>query len=178
LRGAWATFVLHHAIGGDPGDLGLPGQLDDRGRVGHGQHVRMRGRHVEPGGETREACAVLLHVGDGLRRDQFRALPAEQVGEGDHEVFHAAFSAANSARSVVMSRIPRFVLVSTLPAITPVLHQYPGLPGYQSVPASGTCAIAAASIVRAQRSSGSRLCRWLWPQARAMVCASSVMTLR
>ena len=38
--------------------------------------------------------------------------------------------------------------------------------------------VAAASIVRAQRSSGSRLCTWLWPQARAMVCASSVMTLR
>ena len=51
-------------------------------------------------------------------------------------------------------------------------------PGIQSVPANGTPAIAAASTVNAQRSSGSRLRRSLLPQARAMVCASNVMTFR
>ena len=51
-------------------------------------------------------------------------------------------------------------------------------PGIQSVPASGTRAMAAASTVSATRSSGSRLCTWLLPQARAMVCASSVSTDR
>jgi hypothetical protein len=51
-------------------------------------------------------------------------------------------------------------------------------PGIQSVPARGTRAMAAASIVSATRSSGSRLWTWLLPQARAMVCASSVITLR
>ena len=56
-------------------------------------------------------------------------------------------------------------------------NQKPALPGYQSVPASGTRAIAAASSVSAQRSSGSRLWRLLLPQARAMVCASSVNDL-
>ena len=52
------------------------------------------------------------------------------------------------------------------------------LPGIQFVPASGTRAMAAASTVSATRSSGSRLCTWLLPQARAMVCASSVSTDR
>jgi hypothetical protein len=41
-------LALHDRVGGDPCDLGLPRQLDDRGRVGHGQHVGMGGRHVEP----------------------------------------------------------------------------------------------------------------------------------
>ena len=55
---------------------------------------------------------------------------------------------------------------------------YPLTPGIQSVPASGTCAIAAASTVSATRSSGSRLCRCDLPHARASVCASSVSTRR
>ncbi len=51
-------------------------------------------------------------------------------------------------------------------------------PGIQLVPASGTRAIAAASIVNATRSSGSRLCRWDFPHARASVCASSTSVRR
>ena len=51
-------------------------------------------------------------------------------------------------------------------------------PGIQSVPASGTPAIAAASTVSATRSSGSRLCTCDLPHARASVCASSVRTRR
>src|ERR1700682_2673090 len=51
-------------------------------------------------------------------------------------------------------------------------------PGIQSVPASGTRAIAAASIVTATRSSGSRCSTWALPQARAMVWASMVSTRR
>ena len=43
---------------------------------------------------------------------------------------------------------------------------------------SGTPAMAAASVVSAHRSSGSRLCTWFLPPARAMVWASSVMTFR
>ena len=50
--------------------------------------------------------------------------------------------------------------------------------GIQPVPASGTRAIAAASIVSATRSSGSRLRTWDLPQARARVWASSVRTRR
>src|SRR5262249_59786536 len=46
-------------------------------------------------------------------------------------------------------------------------------PGTQSVPASGILAMAAASTVRATRSSGSRLCTCDLPHARAIVCASS-----
>ena len=48
----------------------------------------------------------------------------------------------------------------------------------QLVPASGTRAMAAASIVSATRSSGSRLCRWDFPHARASVCASKVKVLK
>ena len=59
-------------------------------RIGHAEQVGMRRRHVEPGGEAREAGAVLLHVGDGRGRNQLGALPAEQVGVGDHEVADAA----------------------------------------------------------------------------------------
>ena len=51
-------------------------------------------------------------------------------------------------------------------------------PGIQSVPASGTRAIAAASIVTATRSSGSRWHTCALPQARAIVCASIVSTRR
>ena len=54
----------------------------------------------------------------------------------------------------------------------------PSLPGIQSVPASGTLAIAAASRVSATMSSGSRLWTWDLPQARARVCASSTIARR
>ncbi len=51
-------------------------------------------------------------------------------------------------------------------------------PGIQFVPASGTRAIAAASMVIATRSSGSRWHTCALPQARAMVWASMVSTRR
>ena len=51
-------------------------------------------------------------------------------------------------------------------------------PGIQSVPANGTRAIAAASMVTATRSSGSRWHTWALPQARAIVWASMVSTRR
>ena len=40
----------------------------------------------------------------------------------------------------------------------------------------GTCAIAEASMVNATKSSGSKLCKCDLPQARAMTCASMVIT--
>src|SRR5262249_49345637 len=52
------------------------------------------------------------------------------------------------------------------------------VPGIQLVPANGTRAIAAASIVSATRSSGSRLWTWDLPHARARVWASSVSVRR
>ena len=54
----------------------------------------------------------------------------------------------------------------------------PTRPGTQSVPASGTLAIAAASSVSATMSSGSRLWTWDLPQARARVWASSTIARR
>jgi len=51
-------------------------------------------------------------------------------------------------------------------------------PGIHEVPASGTPAIAAASIVSATRSSGSRLCTLDFPQARASVVSSIVSAFR
>ena len=51
-------------------------------------------------------------------------------------------------------------------------------PGIQSVPASGTRAMAAASMVTATRSSGSRCSTCALPHARAMVWASIVSTRR
>mgnify|MGYP003694574319 CR=1 FL=1 len=63
---------------------------------------------------------------------------------------------------------------SVLSALRASAHR----PGIQSVPASGTLAIAAASMVTATRSSGSRCSTCALPQARAMVWASMVSTRR
>ena len=52
------------------------------------------------------------------------------------------------------------------------------LPGIQSVPASGTPAMAAASTVSAARSSGSRFKTCDLPQARAKVWVSSTSVVR
>ena len=57
-----------------------------------------------------------------------------------------------------------------------VVHR--GAPGIQSVPASGTLAIAADSMVSAARSSGSRLCTSDLPQARASMVTSMVSARR
>ena len=53
-----------------------------------------------------------------------------------------------------------------------------GQPGIQPVPASGTRAMAAASTVRATRSSGSRWCTPDLPHARARAVTSMVMARR
>ena len=81
--------AVHPQIGGEPADLAVPGKLDQALRVGDGEHVGIGGRHVEPGGETREAGALLLHVGDGARRHQLRSQHAEQVDEADQEIADA-----------------------------------------------------------------------------------------
>ena len=51
-------------------------------------------------------------------------------------------------------------------------------PGIHPVPASGTFAIAAASTVSAQRSSGSSEWTFVLPHARASICTSSVSVCR
>ena len=51
-------------------------------------------------------------------------------------------------------------------------------PGMYWVPASGTFAIAAASRVSAQRSSGSSEWMFVFPHARASICTSSVSVCR
>ncbi len=82
--------AFHGAVGGDPRHVLLPRQLDDRGRIGHGQNVGMGGGEIEPGGETGEARAFLLHGGDGGGWHQLGALAAEQVGVADQEIANAA----------------------------------------------------------------------------------------
>src|SRR4029078_5438140 len=69
-----------------------------------------------------------------------------------------------------------FMLFLTHPA-HPILW-CSSTPTVKSVPASGTCAIAEASMVSAARSSGSRLCTSVLPQARASICASMVRVCR
>ena len=69
-------------------------------------------------------------------------------------------------------------LRSSSTASTGCCSYEPPAPGIQSVPASGTFAIAAASTVSATRSSGSRFRTCDFPQARASVCVSSVSTRR
>ena len=46
---------------------------------------------VEPCRKTSKASAIFLHVGYGRGRNEFRALTAEEIREGDHEVLDAAF---------------------------------------------------------------------------------------
>jgi len=56
--------VLHDAIRRNPGGVWLPGQLDNAVRIGHPQHVRMRRRQIQPGGEAGKAGTVLLCLAD------------------------------------------------------------------------------------------------------------------
>ena len=61
----------------------------------------------------------------------------------------------------------------------PCLNQYlASCPGIQLVPANGKRAIAAASTVRATRSSRSKWCTFCLPQARAIVVNSMLSVLR
>jgi hypothetical protein len=74
-----------------PADLRLPRQLDQARRIGHGEQIRVRRRHVEPGGEAREAGAVARHAVDGGGGDELRPHHPEEVGEGDQEIGDPAF---------------------------------------------------------------------------------------
>ena len=174
-RGGLHGRVVHPQVGGEPGDLRLPRQLDEAGGIGPGEQVRVGRRHVEPSGKAGKPRARLLHPADRRGRHQLRALAAEQIGVGDQEILDALVLGDTRQIARHWSRSPLFVKTR---ASRSVPHSVPVIPGIQSVPANGTRAIAAASMVSATRSSGSRLCRWLLPQARAMVCASSVSTAR
>ncbi len=75
-RGACATVLSSiMQLAATQATSRLPRQLDDRIRVGHRQHVGMRRRQVEPGGEAGEARAVLLH-----RRRSPPPAPASHAG--------------------------------------------------------------------------------------------------
>src|SRR5205085_2186053 len=146
--------------------------------------------HVEPHGEARKTGPRFRHRVDRGGGHDLRAHGAEQIDERDQKIFDAVLfrispkrrHRASPSQLVMRGLGPRIHvfrstiktwMAGTSPAMT---KNY--FPGIQFVPASGTCAIAADSIVRATRSSGSRLCRCDLPHARAMVCASSVMTER
>ena len=128
---------------------------EDRARLAERPAVlEDHGRHAEAGVEIAEHLLAVRLVDDGERTPL--VLDAE---EGEEE-----------ANLVAVARDRRVVEDDR--------HSLPFAPGIQSVPASGTFAIAAASTVSATRSSGSRLWTWDLPQARASVCASRVSTRR
>ena len=164
-------LAVHVGVGGEPADLALPGKLDQARWIGNGEHVGIGGRHVEPAGETGEAGAVLGHVADRGGRRQLGAQRAEQIDIGNQEIFDPALAGLDC-------KIDRHVTALSTPKARSSLVPIYVVPGIQFVPASGTLAMAAASTVSATRSSGSRLRTWLLPQARAMVCVSSVSTER
>ncbi len=78
-------------IGGEPCNFGLPGELNQAIGVGDGEDVGVGGGEVEPCGESGEACTVGGHLVDAGGGDEFRSLGAEEVGEGDQEVFDVFF---------------------------------------------------------------------------------------
>ena len=187
------VLVLHDAVGGDPGDLLLPGQLDERRRVGHAEQIRVRRRHVEVGGEAREPGAVLLHVGDRRGRNELGALAAEQVRVGDHEVADAALfrdlrESCDPGEPVLCHRcFPNRGGVGALrgrsklrkqtqthsPQILKIaLARNPARTGERHARHRGGLDGESAEIL------GLEIVHVVVPQARAMVCASSVITFR
>src|SRR5262249_34115364 len=133
-------------------------------RVWDGKHVGIGRSHVEPARKSGKARPVLGHIADRDGGSEFRPQRAEKIDIGNEEIFDSAFF--------------RCLHQVCCHDAIPFTKNYASLPGIQPGPASGTRAIAAASTVRATRSSGSRLCTWLLPQARAMVWVSSVSTAR
>ena len=107
----------------------------------------------------------------------FARMRAEQVDIGDQEILDAALF-ANAFEINAIDLRDGCVAHGDRDRSIRLRAQDVRLPRNPVVPASGTCAMAAASTVSATRSSGSRLWTWLLPQARAMVCASSVITDR
>ncbi len=169
-------LAVHPQVAGEPTHFRLPRQLDQAVGIGLGEQVGVRRCHVEPGGEAGETGAVALHVADRRGRRQLGAQHAEQVGVADQEILDLSlfgdFGQIGGHGEPPLGR--RF----SDPLSARTRRYIPFLPGIQLVPASGTPAMAAASTVSATRSSGSRLCTWLLPQARAMICVSIVSTAR
>ena len=82
-------LFLHHAVGGEPGNFFLPGQLNGGIGIRHRHHVGMGRGQVQPGGKAGKARAVNGHVVDRLSRHQFGALTPEKIGVGNHEILDA-----------------------------------------------------------------------------------------
>jgi hypothetical protein len=81
--------TVHDEVGGDPGNFGLPWQLDQAVGIWRGQYVGIGRRHVEPHRETRKPGAGFGDAVHRWRRNQFRAHVAEQIDKGDQEIFDA-----------------------------------------------------------------------------------------
>ena len=103
------------------------------------------------------------------------ALPGSEPGERPFTGRHAASGEFPSIRTLAPAR---GVLDTARARDANRPYGCATSPGIQLVPASGTRAIAAASIVSATRSSGSRFSRCDLPHARASVWASSVKVRR
>ena len=147
-------FAVHIGIGREPADFRLPWQLDQACRVGDGEHVGIGRSHVEPAREAGKACPVLRHVGDGACGRELGPQRAEQVDKGNQEIFDPALAGLDC--QINRHATPLALPVKGRRLAAPYSCDFD--PGIQSVPASGTLAIAAASTVSATRSSGSRLC--------------------
>ncbi len=187
-------LAVHHQIAGHPRHLRLPRQLDGGVGLGHHQHVRVRRRQVEPSRKPGKARPRLGDHVDGGGRHDLGPHGAEQIDEGDQEILDAlvlgvarerchvrpsylsGWASSDSAGPNHRSVLSLSRCSASCASLDPTYA--PFRPGIHSVPASGTCAMAAASTVRATRSSGSRLCTWLLPLALAMVWHSKVSTER
>ena len=171
-------LAVHPEIGGEPAHLRLPRQLDQAARVRHGEQIGIGRRHVEPGGKASKSSAFLRHLADRRRGNELCSHRAEQVEEADQEVLDASgfrFLALDPCHSPTLVAQQR----PSQPAATNLkIKSHLFRPVSNAVPANGTRAIAAASMVSATRSSGSSLWTWLLPHARAIVCVSSVSTAR
>ncbi len=65
--------------------------MDEAVGVGNGEGVGIGRRHVDMGGEAREAGAILLHGADGGGGRELGAQAAEQIDIGDQEILNASF---------------------------------------------------------------------------------------
>ena len=91
-------LAVHDQIAGDPGDLGLPRQLNGTVRIRHHKDIRMGWRHVEPDGEAGEPRAGLRDHVDRCGRHDLRAHCAEQIDERDQEIFDPVFFCVRAER--------------------------------------------------------------------------------
>src|SRR5207253_2123099 len=152
--------------------------VDDREQVAVERAEHVLRPHADALARRLDACAHVRHAVHLEQAVRAAALAAEQAARA--VVREAAREDAASVREeggaapVAWER----ELVDVAQAAVGARDEEAQTPGIHSVPASGTRAIAAASIVRATRSSGSRLWTCDLPQARASVCASSVITRR